>query len=75
MGLGFLIALVVISAFRELLGNGSLLGLRLVPVKPLLFFALPAGGFFTIALLMAFFNAVERRVTGHTSAGSGGSHA
>jgi len=75
MGLGFLFALVVISAFRELLGNGSLLGLRLAPAKPLLFFALPAGGFFTIALLMAFFNAVERRVTGHSSAGTGGGHA
>jgi electron transport complex protein RnfE len=61
MGLGFLLALAVIGAFRELLGNGSLLGHALVPGKPLLFFALPAGGFFSIALLMAFFNAVERR--------------
>lgn len=75
MGLGFLFALVVISAFRELLGNGSLLGWKLTPSKPLLFFALPAGGFFTIALLMAFFNAVERRVTGHSAAGGGGGHA
>jgi electron transport complex protein RnfE len=75
MGLGFLFALVVISAFRELLGNGSLFGFRLVATKPLLFFALPAGGFFTIALLMAFFNAVEQRVTGHTSGTGGGSHA
>ena len=75
MGLGFLLALVVISAFRELMGNGSLLGFRLVTGKPLLFFALPAGGFFTIALLMAFFNAVERRVTGHSTGTSGGTHA
>ncbi|MFI5372665.1 MAG: electron transport complex subunit RsxE [Candidatus Eisenbacteria bacterium] len=75
MGLGFLFALVVISAFRELIGNGSLLGWRIVAAKPLLFFALPAGGFFSIALLMAFFNAVERRVTGRSSAGGGGSHA
>ena len=61
MGLGFLFALVTISALRELLGNGSLLGVRLVPGHPLLFFALPAGGFFTIALLMALFNALEAR--------------
>ncbi len=61
MGLGFLLALVIIGAFRELLGSGSLLGHPFTAEKPLLFFALPAGGFFSIALLMAFFNAVERR--------------
>jgi Na+-translocating ferredoxin:NAD+ oxidoreductase RnfA subunit len=61
MGLGFLMALVVIGALRELLGGGSLLGIQLTPDKPLLFFALPAGGFFSIALLMALINAVERR--------------
>jgi electron transport complex protein RnfE len=76
MGLGFLFALVAISAFRELLGSGALFGVRLVPFKPLLFFALPAGGFFSIALLMAFFNLVERRVTGRsTAANGGGGHA
>jgi len=75
MGLGFLFALVAIGAFRELLGNGSLMGVRLAPGKPLLFFALPAGGFFSIALLMAFFNWVEQRMTGKSSAGgAGGSH-
>ena len=76
MGLGFLLALVATGAFRELLGGGSLGGMRLVPFKPLLFFALPAGGFFSIALLMAFFNRVERAViersrppkAGHTHA-------
>jgi electron transport complex protein RnfE len=77
MGLGFLIALLAIGAFRELLGSGAIGGLRLVPFKPLLFFALPAGGFFSIALLMAFFNLVERKSTGQSSAGAGpgGSHA
>jgi electron transport complex protein RnfE len=77
MGLGFLFALLSIGAFRELLGNGSIGGFALVPFKPLLFFALPAGGFFSIALLMAFFNLVERKVTGKSSAtvDAGGSHA
>jgi electron transport complex protein RnfE len=73
MGLGFLLALVTIGAFRELLGNGSLMGVRLLPVQPLLFFALPAGGFFSIALLMAFFNWLER-ARGGKPAASGGSH-
>ncbi len=77
MGLGFLLALVIIGAFRELLGNGSLLGHAFTAEKPLLFFALPAGGFFTIALLMAFFNAVERRMhdaRAKEAAVDGGSH-
>ncbi len=64
MGLGFLIALVTIGAFRELLGSGAIAGIPLAPGKPLLFFALPAGGFFSIGLLMAFFNWVERRAQG-----------
>ena len=74
MGLGFLLALVSIGAFRELLGNGSLLGYAIAPGKPLLFFALPAGGFFSIALLMAFFNFLERRFQGKASKGSEASH-
>jgi electron transport complex protein RnfE len=76
MGLGFLIALVTIGALRELLGNGSLLGVALAPQKPLLFFALPAGGFFSIALLMALFNRVERARGGaKRPAAGGGAHA
>jgi electron transport complex protein RnfE len=74
MGLGFLLALVVIGAMRELLGNGSLAGIQLAPGKPLLFFALPAGGFFSIALLMALFNRIERQMTGARSRAKGGSH-
>ena len=75
MGLGFLCALVVIGALRELLGNGSLASVRLVAGKPLLFFALPAGGFFSIAFLMAFFNWVERRVAkGRAKPAAGGAH-
>ena len=75
MGLGFLLALVVIGAMRELLGNGSLGGIALAPGKPLLFFALPAGGFFSIALLMALFNRIERHVRGRASPVAGAPHA
>ncbi|HET7498437.1 MAG TPA: electron transport complex subunit RsxE [Candidatus Eisenbacteria bacterium] len=76
MGLGFLFALMAIGTFREVLGNGTLLGFRVVAEKPLLFFALPAGGFFSIALLMAFFNVLERRASGGKTAApsTGGSH-
>lgn len=74
MGLGFLFALMVIGALRELLGNGSILGFQLTPAKPLLFFALPAGGFFSIALLMALFNKIERMMGGSGAPSGGGSH-
>ena len=69
MGFGFLVALVVIGAIRELLGSGAILGVQLTPNKPLLFFALPAGGFFTISLIMALMNLVERHM-GRTSGGT-----
>lgn len=80
MGLGFLFALIAIGALRELLGSGSLLGIAIAPGKPLLFFALPAGGFFSIALLMALFNWIEQRAqrahggTSGTAARSSGGH-
>lgn len=74
MGLGFLLALVSIGALRELLGSGSIAGFPLTPVKPLLFFALPAGGFFSIALLMALFNKVERSFGGSSAPAGAGGH-
>ncbi len=74
MGLGFMLALMVIGALREVLGAGAFFGIPLFKTKPLLFFALPAGGFFSIALLMALFNAIERKVTGGTSTPAAGGH-
>lgn len=59
MGLGFLFALVLISAFREVLGNGTFFGFQIIPVQPILLFILPAGGFFVIGLLMAAMNWIE----------------
>ncbi|HET6515314.1 MAG TPA: electron transport complex subunit RsxE [Thermodesulfovibrionales bacterium] len=61
MGLGFLFALTVISFFRELLGKGSLWGVAIVHTKPLLMMILPAGGFFAVGILMAFFNWIDIR--------------
>jgi len=64
MGLGFLVAMAMAGAFRELLGNGSLLGFSIVEFKPLLLVILPAGGFFTIGLIMALYNLVDVKL-GH----------
>lgn len=59
MGIGFLFALTVISFFRELIGKGSLWGMPIVNAKPLLIMILPAGGFFAVGILMAFFNWID----------------
>lgn len=62
MGIGFMVALVIISFFRELLGKGSLWGIEFTGgVKPMLIMIMPAGGFFAVGILMAFFNWMEQR--------------
>lgn len=55
MGVGYTLALVLVSAIRELLGAGTLLGVRLLPptVEPLLIMVTPAGGFATLSVVMA----------------------
>lgn len=64
MGVGFLVALVIIGFMRELLGKGALLGFQITESRPLLIMILPAGGFFAMGLLMALFNWIERRFYG-----------
>ena len=59
MGLGFMIGMMVIGFFRELLGSGAILGYDVLGFKPLLFFILPSAGFFVVGLMMAFFNWIE----------------
>lgn len=59
MGLGFMVGMMVIGAFRELFGSGALLGYDVLGFKPLLFFILPSAGFFVVGMMMAFFNWVE----------------
>jgi electron transport complex protein RnfE len=62
MGLGFTVALVLMSAVRELLGNGTLLDIRIIPEGiNIPVFILPAGGFFTLGCLIAAVNAWKNR--------------
>ena len=57
MGNGFTIAISLISAVRELLGSGSLLGIPVFGIgyTPIIMIILPAGGFLTLGILMAGF--------------------
>lgn len=54
MGMGFTLSLAAMSAVRELLGRGSLLGFDILGPRwePWVFMVLPAGGFFTLGLLL-----------------------
>lgn len=74
MGLGFAFAMVLIGALREVLGSGAIWGVSLVAERPLLFFILPAGGFFTIGLLMAAMNWIDLRWGSGKLSGGGGAH-
>ena len=60
MGLGFMFGMTALGFVRELLGSGTLLGYDVLGFRPLLFFVLPAAGFFTVGFMMAIFNYVER---------------
>ncbi len=55
MGFGFTAALVVISAIRELIGNGTLLGYKIMPdsFSPAVLVISPVGGFLILGSLIA----------------------
>ena len=55
MGVGYTWVLVGISAFRELLGNGTLAGIQIMPdtYVNILFFTLPPGGFLVFGLFIS----------------------
>ncbi len=60
MGGGFTMALVVVSAIREVLGSGTLLGIKVTPegFEPSLTFIMSAGAFFTLAFVIAGMNKI-----------------
>lgn len=55
---GFMFALLALGGVRELLGEGSLLGIDLFGAnfEPWVIMILPPGGFITLGLLLLFFN-------------------
>ncbi|MDL2253968.1 electron transport complex subunit E [Ruminococcaceae bacterium OttesenSCG-928-I18] len=63
MGIGFTLALVLMSAIREILGAGQFFGLQILPesVQPMSIMILPPGGFFVFGILMALAVFIERK--------------
>ncbi len=58
MGIGFVIALTVLGATREILGNGSLFEMKFVSedANTFILFILPPGAFIALAYLSVLFN-------------------
>lgn len=62
MGLGYTIALTLVSTFREVLGAGSFLGIQILPEGiPAILMILPPGGFITLGCLLGFLNKMQKK--------------
>jgi len=64
MGLGFTMAISLMSVIREILGSGTLLGMTLIPpdvFPPILFIAMPMGGFLTLGFIIAAMQKIMKK--------------
>ena len=64
MGLGYTIVIVIMSAIREILGFGTILGYditKFIPFEPALMMVLPPGGFLILGLLIALVQKITQK--------------
>jgi len=62
MGVGFTLALILISAIREFLGAGKLLGHTVIKgFQPAFVLGMPSGALLVIGLLLGFFNVLKSK--------------
>lgn len=62
MGVGFTLALLLISGIREILGAGKILGFSIVKgFEPVFVLGMPSGALLVIGLLLGFFNVLKNR--------------
>ncbi len=63
MGIGFTLALFLMGSVREIIGSGQWLGtsLPVLSKNPMLIFIMPAGGFFTLGVIIAAVNKLAKR--------------
>ena len=62
MGLGFTLSITLLSACRELLGNGTLLDMQIMPesFQPMAIALRPPGGFIMLGILLIVINATGK---------------
>lgn len=63
MGVGYTIAMVVLSSVREILGNGTIAGISILPeaYEPMMIMVQPPGSFIALGLLIGLVNYLSRR--------------
>lgn len=63
MGAGYLLAMVLLSSIREILGNGTILGFRILPeaYEPMMMSVQPPGAFILLGLLIGFVNCLSKK--------------
>ena len=65
MGIGFTLALMLMGAIRELIGNGSVFGFNVLGAayanSPMLLIIMASGGFLTYGLLLGIFNLIVKK--------------
>ncbi len=63
MSIGYILALLILSAIREILGNGTILGYQVLGTwyEPWIVMILPPGAFITLGILIALANQIERK--------------
>jgi Na+-translocating ferredoxin:NAD+ oxidoreductase subunit E len=64
MGFGFTLSITLLSACREILGNGTFLGIRVMPeaFQPMTMVLRPPGGFIMLGILLLIINAIVRLI-------------
>ncbi len=64
MGFGFAMALTVIGAIRELLGNGTIFNISILgeSYQPLLLMIMPPGAFIVLGILLGLMNKIEIKI-------------
>lgn len=61
IGLGFTLGLTLLGICRELLGNGTVFDVRIIPEEfGMLLFILPPGAFMTLGFIIAIFNRFKK---------------
>jgi len=61
MGIGFTLALFIIGAIRELLGNGGLFDVKFVSGYEILIFVLAPGAFIVLGFVIAFVKSIQKK--------------
>ena len=64
MGLGFTLAITLMGAIRELLGNGTVFGATVFggSFEPMLLLILPAGGYIVYGLMLGAINLITKKI-------------